>query len=77
MRYNLRLHGRTADGVKCRADISAYARTKEELFKEADAAGRCGPWFAAEPPYDPIPEGQTITVEHVTDLSRPPKRKRR
>ncbi|MBX9582874.1 MAG: hypothetical protein K2X87_21410 [Gemmataceae bacterium] len=77
MRYDLRLHGVTADGVKCRADISAYARSKEELFKEADLAARAGPWLAVEPPYDLIPEGQTITIEHVTDLSGRAKRKRR
>lgn len=77
MRYDLRLHGVTADGVKCRADISAYARTKDELFKEADAAGRLGPWTAIEPPYDLIPEGSQITVEDVTDLSGRTKRKKK
>lgn len=77
MRYDLRLHGRTADGVKCRADISAYARSKEELIKEADLAGRAGPWLAVDPPHDLIPEGSEITVEHVTDLSGRSKRKRK
>lgn len=75
MRFDLRLHGRTADGVKCRADISAYARSKDELFKEADLAARAGPWLASDPPHDLIPEGSEITVEDVTDLSGRTKRR--
>ena len=65
MRLDLRLHGRTATGQKCRADVSVYASSQRELRKEADLAARTAAWMAAEKPHDPIPDGSEITIEHV------------
>ena len=36
MRFNLRLKGRSADGVKCQADVSVYAGSQKELLEQAD-----------------------------------------
>ena len=65
MRLDLCLHGRTADGRECRAEVSVYVKSKRELFQEADKAAKTAAWVTAEAPYDPIPEGSTITIEHV------------
>jgi hypothetical protein len=59
------LHGRTATGQKCRADVSVYASSQRELRKEADLAARTAAWMAAEKPHDPLPNGSKITIEHV------------
>jgi hypothetical protein len=64
MRLNLRLHGVTASGQKCQADISVYAGSEKEFKKQADLAARSAAWLAVDPPHDPIPEGSQITVEH-------------
>lgn len=68
MRFDLRLRGRTADGKKCWADISVYARSEKQLKKQADHAARSAAWMAEEPPHDPIPEGSHITVERVEKI---------
>ena len=68
MRLDLRLHGRTAAGQKCQADISVYATGAKELQEQADIAARSAAWIAADPPHDPIPEGSHITVENVEQL---------
>jgi len=68
MRLNLRLHGHTASGQKCQADISVYASSQQKLMEEADNAARSAAWVATDPPHDPIPEGSEITVEHVEKL---------
>lgn len=68
MRFDLRLHGRTATGEKCRADISVYADSQKELMKQADVAARSAAWRSDTPPHDPIPEGSQITIEHVEKL---------
>jgi hypothetical protein len=65
VRLDLRLHGRTADGRECRADVSIYVKSKSELHKEADKAAKTAAWMTAEAPYEPIPQGSTITIEHV------------
>jgi hypothetical protein len=65
VRLDLRLHGRTADGQECRADVSVYAKSKSELQEQADLAARKAAWLAVEPPYDPIPDGSHITIERV------------
>jgi hypothetical protein len=65
VRLDLRLHGRTASGQKCRADVSVYVKSKRDLQKEADLAARTAAWASAEAPYDPIPDGSQITIEHV------------
>jgi hypothetical protein len=65
VRLDLRLHGRTASGQKCRAEVSVYAGSQRELRKEADLAARKAAWMSADPPYDPIPEGSEITIERV------------
>jgi hypothetical protein len=68
MRLDLRLHGKTADGRKCQAEVSVYVRSKRELFKEAALAARTAAWVSAEAPHDPIPDGSQITVEHVEKI---------
>jgi hypothetical protein len=68
MRFNLRLHGKTKNGVKCQADVSVYASSLRQLRKQADHAARSAAWLAEAPPYDPIPEGSHITVEHVEKI---------
>ena len=68
MRLDLRLKGRTADGVECQADISVYATSQQDLMKQADHAAKSAAWMTTAPPYDPIPEGAQITVEHVERL---------
>ena len=68
MRLDLRLHGRTATGQKCRADVSVYVKSKRELQKEADKAARTAAWVTAAAPYDPIPDGSQITIEHVEKI---------
>ncbi|MBA4067629.1 MAG: hypothetical protein C0501_28775 [Isosphaera sp.] len=68
MRFDLRLHGRTPDGKKCRADVSVYAGSQKELREQADAAARSAAWLGADPPHDPIPEGSHITIENVEKI---------
>lgn len=68
MRFDLRLHGTTAGGQKCEAEVSVYARSKKELMKEADLAARKAAWVTADPPHDPIPDGSQITIEHVEKI---------
>jgi hypothetical protein len=65
MRYDLRLRGRTADGRECRAVVSVYATSLNDLQREADQAARSAAWESADPPHDPIPEGSHITIEQV------------
>ena len=65
MRLDLRLHGRTAAGQKCQADVSVYVQSKRELQPQADAAARKAAWLSTDPPYDPIPQGSQITIERV------------
>jgi hypothetical protein len=65
VRLDLCLHGRTASGQECRAEVSVHVKSKRELQKEADKAARTAAWVTAEAPYDPIPEGSQITIEHV------------
>ena len=40
MRLDLRLHGVTETGIKCRADVSVYAGSQRDLFKHADIAAK-------------------------------------
>lgn len=68
MRLDLRLHGRTASGQKCQADVSVYASSQKELMKEADTAARSAAWVATDPPHDPIPEGSQIAIEHLEKI---------
>ena len=68
MRLNLRLRGRTPAGVECQADLSVYAKSAKELQEQAEIAARTAAWIASEAPYDPIPEGSEISVEHVEKL---------
>ncbi len=68
MRLDLRLHGRTASGQKCQADVSVYASSQKDLMKEADNAARSAAWVATDPPHDPIPEGSNIAIENVEKL---------
>jgi hypothetical protein len=68
MRFDLRLHGRTSTGQKCRADISVYASSQKDLQEQADIAAKTAAWEAAAPPHDPIPDGSQITIERVEKL---------
>jgi len=68
MRFDLRLHGVTADGQKCQADVSVYASGARDLQKEADVAARTAAWEWAEAPHGPTPAGSQITIERVQPL---------
>lgn len=65
MRFNLRLHGRTQLGHKCRADISVYVSSQKDLQEQTDLAARSAAWEVVDPPYDAVPEESQITIEHV------------
>jgi hypothetical protein len=65
MRFNLRLHGRTADGQQCRADVSVFASSQQALMEQAQRAAEKAAWLTEEPPHDPIAPGAHISVEHV------------
>jgi hypothetical protein len=68
MRFDLRLHGRTASGQQCQADVSVYAGSQRQLQKQAQRAAESAAWLAKDPPHEPIPEGSAITVEHVEKI---------
>jgi hypothetical protein len=68
MRFDLRLHGRTAAGQPCRAEVSVHANSQRDLQEQAKRAAETAGWVAAEPPHDVIPNGSAITVEHVERL---------
>jgi hypothetical protein len=70
MRFDLRLHGRTDLGLRCLADVSVYARSKRQLREQAMRAAETAAWLARDPPYDSVPEGSKITVEHVEQIHR-------
>src|SRR5438552_3628002 len=70
MRFNLRLHGRTADGRECLADIPAYAVSSQELQREAQKAAESAAWYFADDGKSAPPEGSQITVERVEELER-------
>jgi hypothetical protein len=65
MRFDLRLHGRTASGQPCRADVSVHASSQRDLQEQARRAAEVAAWVAKDPPHDPIPERTAITVERV------------
>jgi hypothetical protein len=76
MRIDLRLHGRTADGRKCYADVTVHASTKARFMEEAKKAGEHGPWIAADGRHEFIEDDSQITVEHVERLPpKPPPRR--
>ena len=45
MRFDLRLHGRTASGKDCVLDTSVYASSGRQLEREAARAAEAGPWY--------------------------------
>lgn len=69
MRFDLRLHGVTADGVKCRADITVYADSQKQLQRDAMEASKDADWCTAAGVGEPIPAGSQITVESVEHLN--------
>jgi hypothetical protein len=70
MRFNLRLHGRTAGGKPCQADITVYANSQSELQKQASEAAATAAWRGLEKADDWIPDGEHIVVERVESLDR-------
>ena len=74
MRFDLRLHGRTADGRKCQADVSVYARSQKQLQKEAKRAAESAAWRHLDQGEEWVAEGSHITVENV-ELLRDRKKK--
>jgi len=70
MRFDLRLHGRTADGRKCLADISAYAVSSKDLERQAQQAAESAAWYFADDSKNAPPEGSQITVERVEQLEQ-------
>ena len=77
MRFDLRLHGVTGDGVKCRADITVYAASQKQLQEEAMEASKDADWCMVEGKGEPIAAGSQITVEGVTHLNGKKKKKKR
>jgi hypothetical protein len=75
MRFNLRLHGVTSTGIKCRAEITVYAGSEKELKREAHAASTDADWYAIEPFGGDIEKGSHITVEQVESLDQKKKKK--
>jgi hypothetical protein len=65
MRFDLRLHGRSADGRRCVADVSVYADSAESLKREAHEASTNAPWHTADEAATWVPDGSTIIVERV------------
>jgi hypothetical protein len=65
MHFDLRLHGRTATGQECQAEISVDAESQQDLQEQAKRASEAAAWRAKDPPHQPIPEGSQIIVEHV------------
>lgn len=65
MRFDLRLIGVTASGQKCRALITVYANSKQELEKQAQVGSETAAWEAFDSPHEPIVDGSQITVEGV------------
>ena len=45
--------------------MSVNAGSQRDLQGQAQRAAEKAAWVAADPPYDPIPEGTAITVERV------------
>jgi len=68
MRFDLRLHGRTASGQECQADVSVYAASQRDLQEQALKAAETAAWLATAAPHDSIPEGSQITVERVEKI---------
>lgn len=65
MRFDLRLHGLTASGQHCQAEVSVHANSRRDLQEQAEKAAEKAAWMAKDPPHGPIPEGTAITVERV------------
>ena len=70
MRFDLRLHGRTSEGKSCRADVSVYASSAEDLQQEAAKAAENAPWLDPDSG-ELIVDGATIVVERVEPLRKP------
>ena len=68
MRFNLRLHGRTADGRNCRAEITVYASSEKDLQREAKKASQSAAWYFTGNTREEPPDGSHITVESVERL---------
>jgi hypothetical protein len=68
MRFNLRLNGRTDSNQECRADVSVYAGSQQELQEQATKAAENAVWLFKAAPHDPIPEGSHITIESVEQI---------
>jgi hypothetical protein len=69
MRFDLRLHGCTAEGKPCQADVSVYANNNDQLQREAEGAAERAAWRGLERADDWIPEGATIRIEGVELLT--------
>jgi hypothetical protein len=65
MRFDVRLHGRTASGQLCHVDVALDAKSQQDLLEQAQKIAGKAAWLAAEPPFTPIPKGTTVTVERV------------
>jgi hypothetical protein len=68
MRFNLRLHGVTASEQKCVMYLTVYASSRNELVKLAKEQSTEGPWYYTGSS-EAVSESETITVEHLEDLS--------
>jgi hypothetical protein len=69
MRFDLRLHGRLADGRRCIADVSVYANGAEDLKREAYEAAANAAWHFDDDAPTWVADNSSIVVEHVTLLT--------
>ena len=66
MRFDIRLHGSTANR-KCVMECTVYAVTHKELERQVEQSAEAGPWFYQDGG-EAVPETEQITVEHVQRL---------
>jgi hypothetical protein len=70
MRFDLRLHGRLADGRRCIAEVSVYANGAEDLNREAHEAATNAAWHFDDDAATWVADNSSIVVEHVTLLNK-------
>jgi hypothetical protein len=72
MRFDLLLLGRTASGKPCEARVSVHANSQQGLQDEAHRAAENGPWYYRDASAAAVSENESITVERVKLLNKPP-----
>lgn len=68
MRFDLRLHGRTAGGRDCVLEVSVYGSSQKQMEEELTRRAEIGPWFYKDT-NEQVPESEErITIEHVEPM---------